>query len=357
MIRHRRTHGSNTTTVAPDIFHSNDAATTLDGGGSGGGAGAGMHVPITPTRATAAPSRSRNSTSVSSVSHVSPPRAPTASMTDADYQSPLFDSRTLDFPPMGNSLFGHDVYPASELAPAAFHDGLPQIDPSLGEAAHLDAAGAHLNFSGSSYLDPALSAYPQDASMAGYPPLGLSHMPYVPPQVEQFPSWLVTPDFDLAAFNKKFLPPTAAEFLGANGPHANALQWKDHDMPSLEMPGAMVSLREHWGRDLIPSIDVLVRIPLTLRCRNQLTVQNIAIQLFFTGFNPIFPIFHAPTFHPDPADHSDLLLLSICSIGTLFMGSDDTTLQAAKMFETVHKAIQGNVSVLGLRRAGRCANE
>ncbi|KAJ5042493.1 uncharacterized protein L3040_005037 [Drepanopeziza brunnea f. sp. 'multigermtubi'] len=353
LIRHRRTHGNNTTTVPPDVFSSNDAATTSDG----------LDVPDTPQRERATPNNlSRTSTSTTSTSHVSlstphlhphpqphphphQGHAPVASMTDTDYQSPpIFDGRALDFESLENQMFGHDmVYPVSDLVPGGYHNengtgsgsgmdsininitGMPQIDPGLGGAENqlLDGS-ANLNLS-SSFLDPALSQYPQHASMDGFPPIGLSHMPYVPPQVEQFQSWLVTPDFDLAAFNKLFVPPTAAEFLGVKSPPIPH-QWKDHEMPSPEISGSMVSLREHWDRDLLPSIDVL----------------NIAIQLFFTGFNPIFPIFHAPTFRSsDRSEHSELLLLSICSIGTLFMGSDGTTLQAAKMFETVHQHIEG----------------
>ncbi|PBP25602.1 hypothetical protein BUE80_DR003458 [Diplocarpon rosae] len=239
--------------------------------------------------------------------------------------SPVFDTRpALDFQ---THLFDHDGYPAAEWDLGRDHHGGPltaQIDPTLagenrGNMESLDG-GARVAFPGP-LLDPALQQFSPRTNL--YPTYPLpDHMPYLAPQVDHFQCWLVAQDFDLAAFNGSFLPPTAAEFLGLNGPHA-APQWKDHDMPSPEN-GAMLSLRVHWERDLVPSIEFL----------------NVAIQLFFTGFNPIFPIFHAPTWRP--SDHSLLVLLSICSIGTLFMGSDGTTIQAAKMFETVHKTIQGS---------------
>ncbi|KAK6586745.1 hypothetical protein PZA11_000035 [Diplocarpon coronariae] len=318
LIRHRRTHGSNTTTVAPEVFSNNDAATTSDA----------VEAPATPMRL-------RNKRA--SLSSLSSPPVSGALAEAAGFQSPGFDARpALDFPAQ---MFGHDVYPAAELGPAGYQSAgtvMAQIDPtlagenleSLADLENLDGS-ARMTFPGP-FLDPALQQYPPRPNLyPPYPPP--DHMPYVPPPADHFQCWLVGQDFDLPAFNEAFLPPTAAEFLGLHGPHS-APQWKDHDMPSPET-GAMLSLRLRWERDLVPNLDFL----------------NVAIQLFFTGFNPIFPIFHAPTWRP--SEHSLLLLLSICSIGTLFMGSDATTIQAAKMFETVHQTIQGSWATISSKPA------
>jgi hypothetical protein len=70
--------------------------------------------------------------------------------------------------------------------------------------------------------------------------------------------------------------------------------------------------------------------------------QNLCIQLFFTRFNPVFPIVHAPTFRPSAK--SSLLLLSICSIGSLFVGSNYAVTQGSIIFERLNKAILSSVS-------------
>ncbi|CAG8947106.1 unnamed protein product [Penicillium salamii] len=64
---------------------------------------------------------------------------------------------------------------------------------------------------------------------------------------------------------------------------------------------------------------------------------NLCIHMYFTKFHPSFPIVHAPTFRP--SSKSSLLLLSICSIGSLFVGSSHAASQGLKIFETLNKAI------------------
>lgn len=63
--------------------------------------------------------------------------------------------------------------------------------------------------------------------------------------------------------------------------------------------------------------------------------------MYFTKFNPIFPVVHAPTFCPSPK--RSLLLLSICSVGSLFLGSSFAAAQGVKIFERLNKAILASV--------------
>lgn len=63
--------------------------------------------------------------------------------------------------------------------------------------------------------------------------------------------------------------------------------------------------------------------------------------MYFTRFNPIFPIVHAPTFRP--STRRSLLLLSICSIGSLFLASPSATAQGTKLFERLNKTILASV--------------
>ncbi|PVH80422.1 hypothetical protein DL98DRAFT_204028 [Cadophora sp. DSE1049] len=241
-----------------------------------------------------------------------------SSITASDYTGQDFDTSPVDFHPMGNEMYGHDIYAQPELGPGPYQHlnggaaAMPQIDPSLTGGRENPGAGNNMDFS-ASYLDPALQQYPPPSEANGY------QMPYTAPEIDQFQSWYLTNDFDLVAFNKSFKAPTAAEFLGISGALSDH-QWKNHDMPSPDT-GGNLSLHMEWEQDLVPSVEFM----------------NITIQFFLTRFNPIFPIFHGPTFRP--ADHSSLLLLSISSIGSLLINSDQACLRGAKMFETVHKTV------------------
>ncbi|KAI1276251.1 fungal-specific transcription factor domain-containing protein [Xylaria sp. FL0933] len=63
---------------------------------------------------------------------------------------------------------------------------------------------------------------------------------------------------------------------------------------------------------------------------------NLCIKLYFVRFNPVFPFIHAPSFRPSA--ENALLLLSVCSVGALFMGSAAAATQGRKIFQTLNKA-------------------
>ncbi|KAJ5794867.1 hypothetical protein N7457_001466 [Penicillium paradoxum] len=64
---------------------------------------------------------------------------------------------------------------------------------------------------------------------------------------------------------------------------------------------------------------------------------NLFAKLYFHRFHPLLPVIHAPSFRPT-AENS-LLFLSICSIGSLFVGSSRAVTQGARIFERLNKAI------------------
>lgn len=64
---------------------------------------------------------------------------------------------------------------------------------------------------------------------------------------------------------------------------------------------------------------------------------NLCLQLYFTSFHPIFPVIHAATFRPKK--HNTLLLISICSIGSLFIGSMEAKEQGHLLYSRLNKAI------------------
>jgi hypothetical protein len=64
--------------------------------------------------------------------------------------------------------------------------------------------------------------------------------------------------------------------------------------------------------------------------------------MYFNHFNTLFPALHNATFRPTP--DNGLLLLSVASIGCLFMGSQAAVRQGKQIFVRVHKAILTSVS-------------
>ncbi|KAI5459546.1 fungal-specific transcription factor domain-containing protein [Mariannaea sp. PMI_226] len=64
---------------------------------------------------------------------------------------------------------------------------------------------------------------------------------------------------------------------------------------------------------------------------------NLCIKLYFVRFNPVFPLLHAPSFRP--SSENALLLLSVCSVGALFMGSASAAMQGRRIFQMLNKAI------------------
>jgi hypothetical protein len=64
---------------------------------------------------------------------------------------------------------------------------------------------------------------------------------------------------------------------------------------------------------------------------------NLALELYFERFHPIFPIVHKATFRPERT--KALLLLSICSIGSLFIGTEGATAVGTDLFRRLNKVI------------------
>ncbi|KAJ5814578.1 fungal-specific transcription factor domain-containing protein [Penicillium riverlandense] len=64
---------------------------------------------------------------------------------------------------------------------------------------------------------------------------------------------------------------------------------------------------------------------------------DLCIQAYFSKFHPLFPVVHMPTFRP--GTQNSVLLLSICSAGSLFVGSTRAITHGISMFERLNKAI------------------
>jgi hypothetical protein len=73
----------------------------------------------------------------------------------------------------------------------------------------------------------------------------------------------------------------------------------------------------------------------------------LSVQTYFTKFNTIFPVIHGQTFRPTPKN--SLLLLSICSIGSLLVGIKGAATQGVRIFERLNKAILAMVCTITTR--------
>ncbi|KAL5050821.1 hypothetical protein BDW71DRAFT_107171 [Aspergillus fruticulosus] len=90
---------------------------------------------------------------------------------------------------------------------------------------------------------------------------------------------------------------------------------------------------EHYRAGLSQTLQPRMRDE-TLPSSDQL---NLFANLFFHRFNSLLPIVHSPSFRPTM--ENSLLFVSICSIGSLFVGSAAAAAQGTRLFERLNKAI------------------
>ncbi|KAF4770861.1 hypothetical protein HAV15_012907 [Penicillium sp. str.  len=178
----------------------------------------------------------------------------------------------------------------------------------------------------------------------------------------QIPAWFADDDFDISALNSEILMSTANWILpGTSGQYQNEPE-RETLRPLVEdtIPSREELVQTHWytfmgtsrtGQttpDTCPEptqVDEAYRASLAVKLQPHMPFLplpstdflNMCIQMYFTKFHPVFPIVHAATFRP--SSQSSLLLLSICSIGSLFVGSSHAASKGVKLFETLNKAI------------------
>lgn len=102
-------------------------------------------------------------------------------------------------------------------------------------------------------------------------------------------------------------------------------------------PASQVEVDDSYRQTLHQSL--LIRAPhdQTLPSADFL---NLCVRSYFSRFHPVFPVVHAPTFRPSKA--KSMVLLSICSVGSLFTGSVHAIRQGVQIFERLHKAVLAN---------------
>lgn len=175
-----------------------------------------------------------------------------------------------------------------------------------------DWAGLSSQFPG----DPAITAVPESATRLEYQ--------------ARSPSGRLTEDPALA-----FGPLPCEDLLSGDwfnrlqSRHAQPMSRITSEGPNSDSDNVNESHRQDLSKALhvrtfsgtLPSVDFL----------------NLALELFFERFHPTFPIVHKATFRPERG--KALLLLSMCSIGSLFIGREAGTAIGIDLFRRLNKVI------------------
>ncbi|KAK5800143.1 hypothetical protein VI817_002355 [Penicillium citrinum] len=156
-------------------------------------------------------------------------------------------------------------------------------------------------------------------------------------------SWLTGPDFDLDALNQSLIETTENQTTNLIR-NSNEVQvpiqrrWHTFPEPILSSGQTTPDLRcpNSSDRDqghihMIADESYRQKLAEGLQQRIQTGI------LPSTGFLSIFPLIHVPTFRP--SKKSAIVLLSICSIGSLFLGSSRAMAHGISMFERLQKSV------------------
>ncbi len=261
-----------------------------------------------------------------------------------------------------NNITGHQR--TRELPLPAL--GFPRHDHSPRRLSHTNAQNNMSYQHDCTTQLPPEEQYPQSAVMgdALHTPSDLGFWEFDPNL--QFESWLVGDDFDLRALNRA-IATSINPFLESSSPEAvlenrvfdrgdeddsvarkaiedTSKRWFTY-LDGLD-PGQSTSGTNSPRTGADPNqVDETYRANLRLKLRQRphddwlpsADFLNICIRLYFTRFGALFPIVHSATFRPS-AENS-LLLMSMCSIGSLFIGSANAAAQGTKIFETLNKCI------------------
>ncbi|GFF48271.1 hypothetical protein IFM51744_06785 [Aspergillus udagawae] len=190
-------------------------------------------------------------------------------------------------------------------------------------------------------------------------------------------SWLMGENFDLDAVNSSLLQATTGELLPVDlmpdedpiptdsfnvGPHAtdaglaltgDTIREKWHTHCGQTTSGVITpdptkdrnQIDESYRHELANRLQQRVQ-PGTLPST---TFLHLCLQAYFSHFHPIFPIIHEPSFLP--SRQNAVLLLSICSVGSLFLGSQRAIEHGISMFERLQKAVLSSWDIMIAQRS------
>ncbi|KAL2825361.1 hypothetical protein BDW59DRAFT_179915 [Aspergillus cavernicola] len=308
------------------------------------------------------------------------PRGANASSSDTmnlDMQSPAGNSHTRPVPDLGVSQgFEHrrsmEELSSMETTVDPTFAGILTDHRSPRENIEHAYSSAWLN----TVSGPSQQNAEHQISEAGPPLVGSNpNSDWVFNFVPETPAWLAQEDFDLDALNSAVMA-SANQLLPSDpGPTANELAAQHIETLGRNMSLPMEdAVQREWftytgsskSGYITPDIgseqtqvDETYRANLAVKLQHHVPIfplpstdfLNMCIQTYFTKFHPLFPVIHAPTFRPSA--NRSLLLLSICSIGSLIVGLSHAKAQGVKIFETLNKAILSSwESIMSGRGAG-----
>ncbi|KAF1931943.1 uncharacterized protein M421DRAFT_55363 [Didymella exigua CBS 183.55] len=220
----------------------------------------------------------------------------------------------------------------------------PQLSPLLAASIHEDTTTLGFPGHSANYLNVPTNADSANLQTGAYES-----------------EWMIGTDFDVGAFNQSISEPISGWghpvangsahyggiFHAASAPHYSRSSDTVDQVQRLwytrfchnDTPGrAKNANQSHDGVDeaYIQDLSVQLRPPIGDSVLPSADFLNLCVKLFFVRFNTIFPLIHAGSFRPSSGN--SLLLLSICSIGALFVGSTSAAAQGRKIFQALNKA-------------------
>ncbi|KAJ5707407.1 hypothetical protein N7488_007208 [Penicillium malachiteum] len=137
--------------------------------------------------------------------------------------------------------------------------------------------------------------------------------------------------------------PTLPEFhidTTSTKKHASAVQKKWHTFSEMSVSGQMTPVVQSENNFIDESYRKRLAERLQQRVQHGILPStpflDLCVQAYFSKFHPLFPVVHMPTFRP--GIRTAVLLLSICSAGSLLIGSPRAVSHGISMFERLNKA-------------------
>ena len=174
----------------------------------------------------------------------------------------------------------------------------------------------------------------------------------------QFPSWLLDEDFHIGLLDTPLMnsmaelgpgwpdPSQTTDPYGASSRVPNMKQmWftctdERYDNQPDSVPASPSAMQTEVDDSYRQTLHQSLQIRPVEQALPSADFLNLCVRSYFARFHPVFPVIHAPTFRPSKAN--SMLLLSICSVGSLFTGSTHAIRQGVQIFERLHKAVLAN---------------
>lgn len=243
-------------------------------------------------------------------------------------------------PQAPNPALDHAVNPVIDVASLGYsneHAAYPNVQPDTNPSKDI-FSGACASSSMVPNLDAGIEAFDFEAQfpswlLDGDFHAGILDTPLVTSMAELRPGWPETPYSTFSSTGLKPVPDTKSLWFTARDDGPEEVPQSGPPTP----PVSQVEVDDTYRQTLHQSLQIRSHHEQTLPSADFL---NLCVRSYFARFHPVFPVIHAPTFRPSKAN--SMVLLSICSVGSLFTGSVHAIRQGVQIFERLHKAVLAN---------------